>query len=79
MQRYPESVSLHHMSCIESPRADGFVDIVFLYKLVEGLASRSHGLNVARLAELPDSVLSTALKKSQELEGTTEARMQRRR
>lgn len=67
------------MACLETPRSDGFVDIVFLYKLVEGLASRSHGLNVARLAELPESVLSKALEKSQELEAITEGRLLHRR
>ena len=67
------------MDCLESPRADGFVDVVFMYKLVEGLASRSHGLNVARLAELPESILQTALRKSNELEAITEGRLQQRR
>ena len=35
-------------------------DIVFLHKLVEGGASRSYGIEVARLAHLPPSVLARA-------------------
>ena len=34
--------------------------VLFLYKLVPGVAHRSFGLNVARLAELPGSVLQLA-------------------
>ena len=34
--------------------------MLFLYKLVPGVAHRSFGLNVARLAELPGSVLQLA-------------------
>jgi DNA mismatch repair ATPase MutS len=33
--------------------------VTFLYKLVEGMADRSFGLNVAKLAGLPPKVLST--------------------
>jgi DNA mismatch repair protein MSH3 len=63
------------MSCLESPRADGFIDVTFLYTIKDGLASRSHGLNVARLADLPESVLAKALVKSKELEEKMEARV----
>ncbi|KAJ3052416.1 Mismatch repair protein msh3, partial [Quaeritorhiza haematococci] len=42
--------------------------IVFLYKLTPGLAHRSYGLNVARLANLPRSVIDLASVKSAELE-----------
>lgn len=75
LQRFPDSLSVHHMSCLESPRPDGFVDVTFLYTIKDGLASRSHGLNVARLADLPESVLAKALVKSKELEEKMEARM----
>lgn len=78
-QRFPESVAVAHMACLETKRDDGFSHITFLYKLAEGLASRSHGLNVARLAGLPDSVLASALVKSRELEESTESRLKRRR
>lgn len=43
-------------------------DITFLYEVAEGVAHRSYGLNVARLAQLPSSVLDLARLKSAELE-----------
>ncbi|SCZ97612.1 BZ3500_MvSof-1268-A1-R1_Chr4-3g07297 [Microbotryum saponariae] len=79
VKKYPEVISVHHMKCLEKQRDDGFTDVTFLYQVGPGLASRSHGLNVARLAELPDSVLSKALEKSQELERTTQERVASRR
>ncbi|KAF5016491.1 hypothetical protein F66182_11810, partial [Fusarium sp. NRRL 66182] len=43
-------------------------EITFLYEVGEGVAHRSYGLNVARLANLPHSVLDLARTKSSELE-----------
>lgn len=48
--------------------------ITFLYQLTEGAAGRSYGLNVARLADLPDSILHTAARKSRELESMVNTR-----
>jgi len=42
--------------------------ITFLYKLVRGVANRSFGLNVARMANLPESVILRAAVKAAELE-----------
>ncbi|KAI0540012.1 muts domain V-domain-containing protein [Xylaria digitata] len=47
---------------------DGDEEITFLYEVGEGIAHRSYGLNVARLARIPRRVLDVAAKKSQELE-----------
>jgi DNA mismatch repair protein MSH3 len=47
---------------------DGDEEITFLYEVGEGVAHRSYGLNVARLAHIPKAVLETAAKKSHELE-----------
>lgn len=49
---------------------DGDTDeeITFLYEVGEGVAHRSYGLNVARLARVPKAVLDTAASKSRELE-----------
>ncbi|KAI1178776.1 muts domain V-domain-containing protein [Nemania sp. FL0916] len=49
-----------------APDADE--EITFLYEVGEGVAHRSYGLNVARLARIPRRVLDVAAKKSQELE-----------
>ncbi|KAL2809622.1 DNA mismatch repair protein msh3 [Aspergillus granulosus] len=43
-------------------------EITFLYEVGEGVAHRSYGLNVARLANLPSSMLQMAKQKSAELE-----------
>ena len=45
-------------------------DLVFLHKLKPGAASRSYGLQVAKLAGLPASVIEQAKKKLQQLEQT---------
>ena len=47
---------------------DGWKEITFLYEVGEGMAHRSYGLNVARLAQVPDSILAVAAVKSRELE-----------
>ncbi|GAA5894851.1 hypothetical protein JCM6882_006693 [Rhodosporidiobolus microsporus] len=79
-KRYPESVTCEHMACLETARSDGHgQDVTFLYKLAPGLASSSHGLNVARLADLPASVLETARKKAGEMEEVMKARRAVRR
>jgi len=43
-------------------------NIVFLHKIVEGSASRSYGIHVAKLAGVPEDVLVAAQKKLDELE-----------
>lgn len=44
--------------------------VIFLYKLRKGMAHCSFGLNVARLAGIPTSVLEVAQEKSREMEST---------
>jgi DNA mismatch repair protein MutS len=45
-------------------------EIVFLRRLVDGGADRSYGIQVARLAGLPDSIVERARELLAELEGT---------
>lgn len=45
--------------------------IVFLHKIVQGSASRSYGIHVARLAGVPEKLLSAAEEKLKELEDTS--------
>jgi DNA mismatch repair protein MSH3 len=47
---------------------EGEEDITFLYEVGEGVAHRSYGLNVARLAGLPRGVIEVARERSGELE-----------
>ncbi|TID27238.1 dna mismatch repair protein msh3 [Venturia nashicola] len=48
--------------------------VTFLYEVGDGVAHRSYGLNVARLANVPESVLKVAGVKSKEMEHWTERR-----
>ncbi|MCK5881185.1 MAG: DNA mismatch repair protein MutS, partial [Sinobacterium sp.] len=43
-------------------------NIVFLHNIEEGAASKSYGLQVAKLAGIPNAVLTSAANKLQELE-----------
>lgn len=54
-----------HMSFEER---DGGRELVFLYEVAEGTSHRSYGLNVARLARVPEKVIGVAEVKSGELE-----------
>ncbi|XP_057966669.1 DNA mismatch repair protein MSH6 isoform X2 [Malania oleifera] len=65
-QRDPK-VSLCHMAC-QVGQGDGVEEVAFLYKLTPGACPKSYGVNVARLAGLPDSVLKIAAAKSREFE-----------
>ena len=47
---------------------DGIDVITFLYQLVRGMASKSYGLNVAKLAKIPQPIIKMAAGKSRELE-----------
>lgn len=67
-----ESVELGHMECVvgDSMSSDGADNtaITFLYSLGSGACPRSFGINVARLAGLPEEVLHNAKQISTEFE-----------
>jgi len=60
-----DNVSMGHMQSMVS--ADD-QSITFLYKFGEGAASKSHGFNAAKLADLPDEIISKGSIKSIEFE-----------
>ncbi|XP_078718377.1 DNA mismatch repair protein Msh3 [Lampetra fluviatilis] len=72
----PDIVSNYHMSfllsepeeTVQGEDGERLESVTFLYQLTEGPAARSYGLNVARLAAIPEQVLHTAAHKSRELE-----------
>lgn len=43
-------------------------EVTFLYRLCDGSSPRSYGINVARLAKLPQEVIELAYKQSREFE-----------
>jgi len=61
-----EGVRLGHMQCHveDDGAAGGECEITFLYQLAEGACPESFGINVARLAALPEGVLRIATEKS---------------
>ncbi|KNE71997.1 hypothetical protein AMAG_15940 [Allomyces macrogynus ATCC 38327] len=61
----PQHVRAAHMGFV---RGEDEHEVTFLYKLADGLADRSYGLNVARLARVPEAVLAVAAEKSREME-----------
>ncbi|XP_014876502.1 DNA mismatch repair protein Msh3 isoform X2 [Poecilia latipinna] len=80
-QVFPQHVSNFHMAFLltepDVTTDDGEVQpefITFLYQLTKGAAGRSYGLNVARLADVPDPILHTASHKARELESLVNAR-----
>ena len=56
------------MSFTEQTNAKDEMDITFLYEVSEGVAHRSYGLNVAKLAGLPRSLLEEASRRSAQME-----------
>eukprot|EP00516_Mucochytrium_quahogii_P001051 CAMPEP_0203752334 /NCGR_PEP_ID=MMETSP0098-20131031/6265_1 /ASSEMBLY_ACC=CAM_ASM_000208 /TAXON_ID=96639 /ORGANISM=" , Strain NY0313808BC1" /LENGTH=1243 /DNA_ID=CAMNT_0050642437 /DNA_START=330 /DNA_END=4058 /DNA_ORIENTATION=+ len=60
-------VKTGHMSCFANSegRSD---DVTFLHKLAPGVADKSHGLNVARLAKLPEEIIQIASEESERFE-----------
>jgi len=71
---FPKHISNYHMGFTE----DGEGGITFLFALRPGLEGRSYGLNVARLANLPQGVLKRASEYSKELQRVIESRTRER-
>lgn len=61
-------VSLCHMACQVGNGDRGVEEVTFLYRLTHGACPKSYGVNIARLAGLPISVLQKAAAKSREFE-----------
>ena len=76
-QLYPKNISNYHMSFIKSESEDSTLasHITFLYTLVKGSVGKSYGLNVARLANVPESIISLATIKSASMDEEVSARI----
>eukprot|EP00045_Choanoeca_perplexa_P010758 m.111402 g.111402 ORF g.111402 m.111402 type:complete len:1062 (+) comp15382_c0_seq4:58-3243(+) len=85
--KFPNNITCHHMAFLEnedvaSPGSDDGAEenkskqasILFLYQLTSGLANRSYGLNVAKLACLPERLIARAEAMSAQLEQEVTAR-----
>lgn len=76
---FPNGLHCYHMSFIEDCSNSGRDAIVFLYKVVDGLARKSYGLNVARLAGLAPAIIERARILSGDMQSATERRVFRAR
>ncbi|THH32975.1 hypothetical protein EUX98_g1202 [Antrodiella citrinella] len=74
-RRFPADIQNMHMGFIEDTRINGTREVAFLYKLSEGLAAESFGIECARLAGVPDVVLQIAINHSEKLKQTIEQRI----
>jgi len=61
-------IGLKHMAYVVHETADASQNVTFLYKLVEGACPNSFGMNVGRLAGLPQQLLDKAAEVSSVLE-----------
>lgn len=76
-----ESAALHpqEVGCYRMSFSEADEDIVCLYKLVPGLATKSFGVWVGKLAGLPKNVLDRAQEKGDELKAIMQAGKRARR
>ncbi|XP_037657353.1 DNA mismatch repair protein Msh3 isoform X1 [Choloepus didactylus] len=84
---YSQQVGNYHMGFLvnedESKQDSGKEEdqipdtVTFLYQITRGIAARSYGLNVAKLADVPAEVLKKAAHKSKELEGLVNMKRKR--
>lgn len=73
-KRFPKDVQNLHMGYTEDLRIDGTREITFLYRLTRGIAKESFGVECARLAGLPEHILSTATQRSELMRSIVEQR-----
>ncbi|XP_055242125.2 DNA mismatch repair protein Msh3 isoform X2 [Gorilla gorilla gorilla] len=85
-KNYSHQVGNYHMgflvsedeSKLDPGAAEQVPDFVtFLYQITRGIAARSYGLNVAKLADVPGEILKKAAHKSKELEGLINTKRKR--
>lgn len=63
--RHSPLISMYWMACVVSPDDDR---VTFLYRFEPGTSPKSYGMNVARLAGLPESVVRRAREQAEEFE-----------
>lgn len=76
-KQFPASLCNLHMGFAEDLRIDGTRQITFLYRLTRGIAKGSFGVECARLAGLPEEILSVATQRSDMLSTVVEQRAKR--
>ncbi|KAH8108175.1 muts domain V-domain-containing protein [Cristinia sonorae] len=74
-REFPDAIQNLHMGFIEDTRIDGTREVAFMYKLAEGVAEESFGIECARLAGVPAMILQVAIDHSEKLRGMIERRI----
>ncbi|KAI0637370.1 muts domain V-domain-containing protein [Trametes polyzona] len=74
---FPAAVGNMHMGFSEETRVDGTREVTFLYRLEPGLVTESFGVECARLAGLPESVLQIASARAASMRDIIEGRIRR--
>ncbi|KAI6124838.1 muts domain V-domain-containing protein [Pisolithus croceorrhizus] len=72
-RRFPKEVQNIHMSYTTETRVDGRRDVTFLYRLTRNFAKESFGVECARLAGIPEEVLTVATERSERCRVSVEA------
>ena len=78
-QRFPDDVQNLHMGYTTDSRIDGRRDVTFFYQLTEGTAEESFGVECARLAGIPENILSVATERSEACRIAMESRSRQNR
>ena len=60
LTRLVMSDSMHHVSCLTIDVREHNNEIIFMHKIVSGVANRSYGIHVAKMAGMPQSVVARA-------------------
>ncbi|TFY77098.1 hypothetical protein EWM64_g6915 [Hericium alpestre] len=76
-RRFPQDLQNLHMGFREDTRITGVREITFLYRLTPGLAKGSFGVECARLAGLPEEILTAAGLQAEKLRVLVEERNKR--
>ncbi|KAI0691181.1 muts domain V-domain-containing protein [Cytidiella melzeri] len=78
-RKFPDEVENLHMEYTEDTRIDGTREVTFLYKLSQGMATDSFGVECGRLAGLPENLLRRAADQARNMRITIEKRARRNR
>lgn len=78
-RKFPADVQNLHMGFTEDTRINGMREITFLYRLSDGLATESFGIECARLAGVAEDVLETAAQHADRMRVLVEEKTKRSR
>ena len=60
LTRLVDSENLNNVSCLTIDVREHNNDIVFLHKIISGVANRSYGIAVAKMAGMPENIVARA-------------------